>query len=180
MCIWEVDVIVVKVYKDQFDKNGVLYIEYVWVVFVGFVLFLEFICVVGFLYDVVEDIDEMLELLRVVGVIEVFLEIIDVVMKVFGLMKCEQIEWVIQGGYVVFLVKISDNVYNLFFDCLKYFDGFIRECLEVKYCGVWRLMWLYLCFFDIYEILRIVNLFFIFEFKEYKVGWIKGVQWMEE
>lgn len=179
MRTWEADVIAAKAHRDQFDKNGVPYIEHARAVSAGLASFSEPIRVAGLLHDVVEDTDETLESLRAAGVTEVSLEIIDAVTKVPGSTKREQIERVIQGGYAALLVKTSDNAHNSLPDRLKHLDGPTRERLEAKYRGARRLMWPHLRPSDIYEILRIVNPSLTPELKEHKAGWIKGVQWTE-
>lgn len=180
MRTWEADIIATKAHKDQFDKNGVPYIEHVRAVSAGLASFSEPIRVAGVLHDVVEDTSETLESLRAAGVTEISLEIIDAVTKVPGSTKREQIERVIAGGYAAMLVKTSDNAHNSLPDRLKHLDGATRERLEGKYREARQMMWPHLHASDIYEILRIVNPSLTPELRKHKAGWAKGVQWTDE
>lgn len=180
MRTWEADVIAAKAHKDQFDKNGVPYIEHARAVSAGLASFSEPIRVAGLLHDVVEDTDETLDSLRAAGVTEISLEIIDAVTKVPGSTKREQIERVIAGGYAAMLVKTSDNAHNSLPNRLKHLDGATRERLEGKYREARRMMWPHLHASDIHEILRIVNPSLLPELKALKPEWAEGVQWTAE
>jgi len=179
MRTWEADVIAAKAHKDQFDKNGVPYIEHARAVSAGLASFSEPVRVAGLLHDVVEDTDETLESLRSAGVTEISLEIIDAVTKVPGSTKREQIERVIQGGYAAMLVKTSDNAHNSLPDRLKHLDGATRDRLERKYKEARSMMWPHLRPADIYEILRIVNPSLTPELREHEAGRNEGVRWTD-
>ena len=170
MRTWEADVIATKAHKDQFDKNGVPYIEHARAVSAGLASFSEPVRVAGLLHDVVEDTDETLDSLRAAGVTEISLEIIDAVTKVPGSTKREQIERVIAGGYAALLVKTSDNAHNSLPDRLKHLDGATRERLEGKYREARKMMWPHLHAADIRAILKIVNPSLLGELERHRVG----------
>lgn len=170
MRTWEADVIAAKAHKDQFDKNGVPYIEHARAVSAGLASFSEPVRVAGLLHDVVEDTDETLDSLRAAGVTEISLEIIDAVTKVPGSTKREQIERVIAGGYAALLVKTSDNAHNSLPDRLKHLDGATRERLEGKYREARKMMWPHLHAADIRAILKIVNPSLLGELERHRVG----------
>jgi len=67
MRTWEADVIAAKAHKDQFDKNGVPYIEHARAVSAGLAAFSERVLVAGLLHDVVEDTPLTLEELSARG-----------------------------------------------------------------------------------------------------------------